>query len=43
MPLNPEKTNTETGEDELYITAFAWKPRWFVLAQTEREPETLPF
>jgi len=38
MPLTRKKTNGETGEDELYITAFVWKPRWFVLAQTEGEP-----
>src|SRR6185503_4686110 len=38
MPLTRKKTNGETGEDELYITAFVWKPRWFVLAQTDGEP-----
>jgi hypothetical protein len=42
MPLTRKKTNGETGEDELYITAFVWKPRWFVLAQTEGEPVPTP-
>jgi antirestriction protein ArdC len=42
MPLTRKKTNQETGEDELYITAFAWKPRWFVLAQTDGEPVPMP-
>jgi hypothetical protein len=42
MPLTRKKTNGETGEDELYITAFVWKPRWFVLAQTEGEPLPIP-
>lgn len=42
MPLTRKKTNQETGEDELYITAFAWKPRWFVLSQTEGEPVPMP-
>ncbi len=42
MPLTRKKTNGETGEDELYITAFVWKPRWFVLAQTDGEPVPMP-
>jgi antirestriction protein ArdC len=42
MPLTRKKTNGETGEDELYITPFVWKPRWFVLAQTDGEPVRMP-
>ena len=42
MPLTRKKTNGDTGEDELYITAFVWKPRWFVLAQTDGEPVSMP-
>ena len=42
MPLTRKKTNEETGEDELYIASFAWKPRWFVLAQTDGEPVPMP-
>jgi hypothetical protein len=42
MPLTRKKTNEETGEDELYITSFAWKPHWFVLSQTEGEPVSMP-
>ena len=42
MPLTRKKTNDETGEDELYIASFAWKPRWFVLAQTDGEPVPMP-
>lgn len=42
MPLTRKRTNDETGEDELYITAFVWKPHWFVLSQTEGEPVSMP-
>src|SRR4030095_3475161 len=42
MPLTRKKTNDDTGEDEIYITSFAWKPRWFVLAQTDGEPVPMP-
>ena len=42
MPLTHKKTNRETGEDELYITSFVWKPRWFVLSQTEGESVPMP-
>ena len=42
MPLTRKKTNGDTGEDELYITAFVWKPRWFVLGQTDGEPVPMP-
>ena len=42
MPLTREKTNQETGEDELYIAAFVWKPRWCVLSQTDGEPVPMP-
>jgi hypothetical protein len=42
VPLIRKKTNGETGEDELYITAFVWKPRWFVLTQTDGEPVPMP-
>ena len=37
MPLTCKKEN-EAGEKETVITNFVWKPRWFVLAQTEGEP-----
>ena len=37
LPLTGEKEN-EAGEKETVITNFVWKPRWFVLAQTEGEP-----
>ena len=42
MPLTRKKTNDDTSEDEFYITSFVWKPRWFVLAQTEGEPVPMP-
>jgi len=42
MPLTRKRTDKETGEDELYIASFAWKPRWFVLAQTDGEPVPMP-
>ena len=37
LPLTGKKEN-EAGEKETVITNFVWKPRWFVLAQTEGEP-----
>ena len=42
MPLTCKKKNEDTGEDEQFITCFAWKPNWFVLAQTEGEPVPVP-
>lgn len=42
MPLGRKTKNEDTGEDELQITSFVWKPRWFVLAQTEGEPVPMP-
>lgn len=43
MPLT-KKIKTEGGEDEqTAIACFVWKPRWFVLSQTEGEQvETTP-
>ena len=35
MPLTRKKKDEDTGEEELYITSFSWKPRWFVLVQTD--------
>jgi len=42
MPLTRKKANDETGEEDLYISAFVWKPRWFVLSQTDGEPVPMP-
>jgi len=42
MPLTRKKRNTDTEEEEVYISAFVWKPRWFVLAQTEGKPIPMP-
>src|SRR5262249_5474543 len=42
MLLTRKKRNQETGEDEEFITGFAWKPNWFVLTQTEGEPVPIP-
>jgi antirestriction protein ArdC len=41
MPLTAKKQN-EQGDEERFITAFVWKPRWFVLSQTEGEPVEMP-
>jgi hypothetical protein len=41
MPLTAKRQNDE-GEDEHFIKAFVWKPRWFVLAQTEGEAMEMP-
>jgi hypothetical protein len=37
MPLTGKRQN-EQGEDERFIRAFVWKPRWFILCQTAGEP-----
>lgn len=42
MPLTRKRKNEETGEDDEIITTFVWKPRWFVLSQTEGEPVPMP-
>ena len=42
MPLTRKRTDKETGEDEIYIASFAWKPRWFVLTQTDGDPVVIP-
>jgi hypothetical protein len=36
MPLTSKRQNDE-GEVQMFIKAFVWKPRWFVLSQTEGE------
>ena len=38
MPLTRKITDERTGESASVATSFVWKPRWFVLAQTEGEP-----
>jgi hypothetical protein len=41
MPLASKRKN-DSGEDEHFIKAFVWKPRWFTLSQTEGEPVPMP-
>jgi hypothetical protein len=41
MPLTTKRQNNE-GEDQMFIKAFVWKPRWFVLSQTEGEAVEMP-
>ena len=36
MPFTRKATD-ESGEEKTYISNFVWKPRWFVLSQTEGE------
>jgi hypothetical protein len=38
MPLTRKITDESTGESATVATNFVWKPRWFVLSQTEGEP-----
>jgi hypothetical protein len=42
MPLTRTKKNEQTGEKDEFITCFVWKPRWFVLSQTDGEPVPMP-
>ncbi len=37
MPLTRKRRDETAGTSEEFITAFVYKPRWFVLAQTEGE------
>ena len=41
MPLVAKKKD-DSGEPQQFITAFVYKPRWFVLAQTDGEPVPMP-
>ena len=41
MPLT-RKVTDDAGNSATVATNFAWKPRWFVLSQTEGEPITAP-
>jgi hypothetical protein len=41
MPYTGKRRNDE-GEDESFIKAFVWKPRWFLLSQTEGEAVEVP-
>jgi hypothetical protein len=38
MPLTRKVTDERTGESATVATNFVWKPRWFVLSQTDGEP-----
>lgn len=38
MPLTRKITDEATGESAMVATNFVWKPRWFVVSQTEGEP-----
>ena len=46
MPVTVKKQDADEASDPEYLTAFVYKPRWFVLAQTDGpdhfEPEHLP-
>jgi antirestriction protein ArdC len=41
MPLVAKKKD-DNGEDQQFVTAFVYKPRWFVLSQTDGEPVEMP-
>src|SRR5690349_18903177 len=41
MPLT-RKIENDNSEAETVISSFVWKPRWFVLSQTEGEPFEMP-
>jgi hypothetical protein len=38
MPLTRKVKDEQSGENLTVATNFIWKPRWFVLSQTEGEP-----
>lgn len=42
MPLTRKATDEQTGESAIVAMNFVWKPRWFVLGQTEGEPVPMP-
>jgi antirestriction protein ArdC len=41
MPLVAKKKD-DSGKKQAFITAFVYKPRWFVLTQTDGEPVPMP-
>ncbi|MFL6215178.1 MAG: ArdC-like ssDNA-binding domain-containing protein [Blastocatellia bacterium] len=41
MPLVAKRKN-DSDETEQFVTAFVYKPRWFVLSQTDGEPIEMP-
>jgi hypothetical protein len=41
MPITCKRKN-DRGEDEQVLKSFIWRPRWFVLAQTEGESVPMP-
>jgi antirestriction protein ArdC len=41
MPLVAKKKD-DSGEKQAFITAFVYKPRWFVVSQTDGEPVEMP-
>ena len=41
MPLT-RKQKDESGDEQTVITTFVWKPHWFMVAQTDGEPVTMP-
>jgi antirestriction protein ArdC len=41
MPLVAKKKD-DSGEPQQFITAFVYKPRWFVISQTDGEPVEMP-
>jgi hypothetical protein len=41
MPLTAKRKD-DSGDDEQFIKAFVYKPRWFVLSQTDGEPVPMP-
>src|SRR5256714_2511330 len=41
MPL-AKKGKDDAGNEQVFITAFVYKPRWFVLTQTDGEPVPMP-
>src|SRR5947207_12944758 len=41
MPL-AKKGKDDASNEQVFITAFVYKPRWFVLSQTDGEPVPMP-
>jgi len=42
MPITYKRRDEETGDERKVVTAFVYKPRWFVIDQTEGDEIELP-
>jgi len=42
MPLTKKSKDGATGDEQIFVSAFVYKARWFVLSQSDGEPGLMP-